>query len=84
MVLLPTARGMGFDAVPLAVGIPFTVMVAVVSESVGVAVMLVVELDTVSAYSVMPLLNAGDKVPSLTVRSIRFAFELGALITFTM
>ena len=49
IVLLPSARAIGADAVPLVSVVPFTVTVAVASLVIGVTVNEVIELLTLTA-----------------------------------
>ncbi|MNY82464.1 hypothetical protein D3C86_2245760 [compost metagenome] len=48
IVLLPTLNPMAPDAAPLATAVPFTFTVALLSDTVGVAVMLLVPLATLA------------------------------------
>ena len=84
IVFWPTFNGIWADGVPLATVTPFTFIVAVLSLIVGVTVIFVVELGTLSVYANVPLLNAGVNVPWLTVNFVRVASELAALVTITV
>ncbi|MNR52425.1 hypothetical protein D3C85_1722710 [compost metagenome] len=48
IVLLPTLKPMASDAAPLATAVPFTFIVALLSDTVGVTVILLTPLATLA------------------------------------
>ena len=81
MVLLPTANGKPELAEPDVTGLPFTVIVAFGTFTVGVMVILLVEFGTNSVYVFVDAENAGLNVPALTTILLKSALPVGATIT---
>ena len=77
MVFAPTERAIAPDALPEATVVPFTVMVAVASATVGVTVRLVTLFATDCVYAVVAASNTGLSVPLLNTRLLKSALVDG-------
>ena len=84
IVFEPTLKAIEPEALPLVIEVPFTVTVAVASDTVGVTVIELVALDTEAVYDVVPDAKVGLNVPELKARLARFALVLAARVTVTV
>ena len=82
MVLAPTAKVMAAEGFPEVTGVPFTVTVAVLSASVGVTVMLLIEFGTLSTCVVDTVCRF--ERPPLVVNDARVLFDERASFTTNM
>ena len=81
----PTTNVIGLDEVPLATGIPSTVIVELALFAVGVMVTLLTPLLTLSVYKVVLAENAGVSVPELIARLLKLASAetVGSVVKLT-
>ena len=80
-MFVPTVKFMTPEAFPLVTAVPLTIIVALACATVGVILMLVVALPTVSVYAVVADAKAGVKVPTLTAKAAKSALALAARVT---
>jgi len=74
-VFAPTVKLIAPEALPLVTAVPLTVIVALISDLVGVTVMLVVALLTTAVYDVVEPTTAVFNVPTLNVKADKSAFN---------
>ena len=65
-IVSPSARGIAVEAAPLATVVPLTLIVAFAWAAVGVIVIELTTLATVSVYAIVDDAKVGLKIPLLT------------------